>query len=146
MKVQELRIGNWITYPKYWGDEPIRITGVNIVDRRDDESGIYEEFLSLLGNDFLTSDNFDSFVDYKNGVINPEELKPIPLTEEWLLKFGFEKNITTDLYPTFSYDILNVNDGIVYVLNYGFVNHIKYIHQLQNLYFALTGEELQSKD
>jgi hypothetical protein len=71
--------------------------------------------------------------------------KPIPLTEEWLLKFGFEKNITTDLYPTFSYDILNVNDGIVYVLNYGFVNHIKYVHQLQNLYFTLTREELKLK-
>jgi hypothetical protein len=144
MLIQELRIGNWITYPKYWGDTPIRVTGVSVVDRRDDESGIYEEFLSLLGNDFLTSDNFNSFVDYKNGVIKVEEIEPIPLTEEWLLKFGFH----LDPYKNFELNNININ-RLNFKLTifedddrYDIPIKTKYVHQLQNLYFALTGEEL----
>jgi hypothetical protein len=71
-----------------------------------------------------------------------EYLQPIPLTEEWLLKFGFEKHITIDTYPTFAKQMFNWNDSILYVIGYGFINHIKYVHQLQNLYYALTNEEL----
>ena len=71
-----------------------------------------------------------------------DHCSPIPLTEEWLLKFGFIKHITTDVHPTFAKGNINVNDNIVYVSGYGFINHIKHVHQLQNLYFALTGEEL----
>jgi hypothetical protein len=67
--------------------------------------------------------------------------EPIPLTEEWLIKFGFEK-----LAPKGSIFKL----GEFHVQNFypiGFYecrNHIKieHIHQLQNIYFALTGEEL----
>ena len=70
----------------------------------------------------------------------------IPLTEEWLLKFGFVKHKTTDIYPTFAKQMFNWNDGILYIIGYGFMNHIKYVHQLQNLYFALTGEELVVKE
>ena len=75
--------------------------------------------------------------------------KPIPLTEEWLLIFGFKKRKNRHLfhwenkiviseykdefenffYPKTGYDIR-------------FSNEIKYVHQLQNLYFALTGAEL----
>jgi hypothetical protein len=68
--------------------------------------------------------------------------KPIPLTEEWLVRFGFEKHKTTDIYPTYAKGLINVNDGLVWVINNGFLNHIKHVHQLQNLYFALTGREL----
>ena len=78
--------------------------------------------------------------------VNPEKVKnykPIPITEEILLKCGFERHITIDIYPTFVLKMINVNDGIVYVCNLGFLNHIKHLHQLQNLYFALTNEELK---
>ena len=68
---------------------------------------------------------------------------PIPLTEEWLLKFGFDKHKTTDIYPTFAKQMFNWNDSVLYIIGYGFINHIKHVHQLQNLYFALTGEELE---
>ena len=78
--------------------------------------------------------------------------KPIPITEEWLLKFGFKKRKNRHLfhwenkiviseykdefenffYPKTGYDIR-------------FSNEIKYVHQLQNLYFALTGTHLKLK-
>ncbi len=67
--------------------------------------------------------------------IEARELYPIPLTEEWLLKFGL-MSIKTEL------GLWNNGDAIYF--NYGFEKSIqlKYVHQLQNLYFALTGEEL----
>ena len=69
-------------------------------------------------------------------------LNPIPLTEEWLLKFGFKKVMCKDNYITYS----NRNKRIgIYpdrCIMRGHAVSFKYVHQLQNLYFALTGEEL----
>jgi hypothetical protein len=69
------------------------------------------------------------------------QVKPIPLTEEWLLKLGF-KNNRLGLF-----DVVKVVDDIAYHI-YFIKKHLKeiqYVHQLQNLYFALTGEELTIK-
>ena len=84
------------------------------------------------------------------------EYKPIPLTEEWLIKFGFIK-FTTPALPTafiettrYIYteqiepfmDIL-MWDGQVFRFHNGHaIENIKYVHQLQNLVFTLTGKEL----
>jgi hypothetical protein len=61
--------------------------------------------------------------------------KPISLTEKWLVKFRL-MSIKTEL------GFWNNGDAIYF--SYGFEKSIelKYVHQLQNLYFALTGEEL----
>jgi hypothetical protein len=86
-----------------------------------------------------------SGVKFKTTIYDLTHCKPIPLTEEIILKCGFQKHITSDFYPTFSLKMINVNDGIVYVIGIGFLNHIKYLHQLQNIYFALTNQELNIK-
>jgi len=84
--------------------------------------------------------------------------KPIPLTEEWLLKFGCEK-VKSDI-PTFSivygefieddYEhclIINLDvDNNFYIVINGVKLILKHVHQLQNLCFALTGEELTIKE
>jgi hypothetical protein len=66
------------------------------------------------------------------------QAEPIPLTEEWLVKFGL---MSTEL------GFWNNGDAIYF--DYGKENEksieLKYVHQLQNLYFALTGEELEMK-
>ena len=67
---------------------------------------------------------------------------PILLTEEWLLKFGFKrKHFECDLRQWW-YNGFYVSD-----LNGLYARNVllKYVHQLQNLYFALTGEELTIK-
>lgn len=112
----------------------------------------------------------------------------IPITEEWLIKFGFEPFPVKHLKPRWSkrhyrkandvgyheyhfqlYEKLDeslpmcgamgiyqkalknvpapTNDNLERTIDthesmYNFAFHIKYIHQLQNLMFALTGEEL----
>ena len=73
--------------------------------------------------------------------------EPIPITEEWLLKFGFEKiigsnesNFTNGFYNLFVNSLGEVN---FYFFKEGdWYQKIDYVHQLQNLYFALTGSEL----
>ena len=72
-------------------------------------------------------------------------IKPIPLTEQWLIDFGFE-NISLGEWK--KEDILLDNEytdeGIWNIgENYQRLNiEILHVHQLQNIYFALTGIEL----
>ena len=76
-------------------------------------------------------------------------IHPIPLTEEWLVKFGAEKvNEISEYFDgedMYSYELYL--DGAECLFdrkcNCQPYEHIKYVHQLQNLYFALTGEELK---
>lgn len=75
--------------------------------------------------------------------------KPIPLTEEWLLKFGFEK---TEWYFNSYRLVIGNNDYAILIDLDGncevgdiITCKIEYVHQLQNLYFALKGEELTFK-
>jgi hypothetical protein len=76
-----------------------------------------------------------------------ESVRPIKLTEEWLINFGFEKQME------WTYKIpIKGNNFLVYYIgekgwsignkNYSDFECI-YVHQLQNLYFALTGLELE---
>jgi hypothetical protein len=89
-------------------------------------------------------------------------ISEIPITEERLLKFGFEKH-TQDI---FSISICESNLKRLVIFNIsstkygvGFVDYytgkensetlpteLESVHQLQNLYFALTGEELTIKE
>lgn len=70
----------------------------------------------------------------------------IPLTEDWLLRFGFIKNKFDEFFEIENCQIeiyLFDNESKYTVCVDSVVNkNIKYVHQLQNLYFALTGEEL----
>jgi hypothetical protein len=70
--------------------------------------------------------------------------KPIPITEEWLLKFGFKKE--PSYWINDSFEIKDYGDGSFrYGINffeYGIGECFKYVHQLQNLYFAINQTEL----
>lgn len=76
-----------------------------------------------------------------------EIFEPIPLTEEWLLKFGF---VFRGIYYHFPLnDIFKLEQykhKNSFWLRHGKESidctRINYVHQLQNLYFALTGQEL----
>ena len=77
----------------------------------------------------------------------PHNYLSIPLTEELLIKCGFEKQMSW----TFKIDLIG-NKYLVYYLgekgwsigNKDYSDFdCKYLHQLQNLYFALTNKELE---
>lgn len=70
------------------------------------------------------------------------EFYPIPLTEEWLLKFGFEKENETWVKDYFLIDSDDLKISFENAWGEDRTVKLQYVHQLQNLYFALTGEEL----
>lgn len=86
---------------------------------------------------------------------NDHGYMPIPLTEEWLLKFGFEEyrfykdrisyklvqERGGDYFVTGEWFHKCLSEGNAVILNY----NLQYVHQLQNLFFALTGKELELK-
>lgn len=93
----------------------------------------------------------------KYGDTNLCQAKPIPLTEEWLLKLGARKNnlpngywiSVTNLKAELHFETFDNTDEIVTTLISQscelILDRIKYVHTFQNLYFALTGEELTIK-
>lgn len=82
-----------------------------------------------------------------------ENMKPIELTEEWLIKLGFKDkqeevencniNYTYSKNPQFWIQKhTEVDEHIFYGLNNSIEVFIKSVHQLQNLFYCLTGKEL----
>lgn len=117
MKANELRIGNWVmVFPV---KNPQQVCDV-----------------------MFDSVNTESVFGQHYG-----EVDPIPLTEDWLLKFGFNRRQIKDLisYNTNQlelYQYASNNNKIFFEYADGEVQ-LKYVHQLQNLHFALTGMELK---
>lgn len=105
-----------------------------------------------IGNILLIGDEIESVRSIELGriegyYINGEygialNIEPIPLTEDWLIKFGFTGDDSECSYRGVS--IINI-DGVFELFNHDFPVSIKSVHQLQNLYFAMTGEELTIK-
>lgn len=78
-------------------------------------------------------------IKYKN-------IEGIRLTEEMLLKFGFNwnglgKKWLTKFTPS-GKAVVSIEDGFFKLSGRTKAIQIQYVHTLQNLYFALTGEEL----
>lgn len=127
MKATELRIGNYVDILTH--------------------DGLPHE-LSVTG---LTEDGKIWFVKNPTSDIcafSQSQVKPIPLTEEWLKRLGFE--IKKGAWGT-SAEIrvgrvryVLYQNGNVWSINPtdGYRVDFKYIHTVQNHYFALTGQEL----
>jgi len=121
LTAQELRIGNLVQIVKYWKDFY-------------DENYFIPKEINL--DDLRAINNFKDIA------------KPIPLTEEWLLRFGFIRKYV-------SHTPYILNDISIYPTDANFYNIVYYkgvkiddiilksVSQLQNLYFSLTNNELK---
>lgn len=142
MDSRELRIGNYVDCNGIVSE--IVETRTNYVRLKYFREDVEKEHISL--------------------VLLDERVKEIPLTEEWLLKFGFEK-IESDYRIQIQKDDSQGNSDYWIYVDSGIDNETnkfkvmlvsgegdwfttknKYVHQLQNLYYALTGEELTFKN
>ena len=149
MKANKLRIGNLLMV----GESPIEVCSYS----KDNFSG-----RTVLAGD--EKGKYYYSLDH--------EIKPIPLTEEWLIKFGFKKGVktTTEYTTKIPFKIIGnwANKLLWYELDhcgnayqpdsdwklYKVYNGARteifgsnpfsgfHVHQLQNLYHSLTGEEL----
>ncbi len=87
-------------------------------------------------------------IEFKSGKRDIEvfdHIKPIPLTPEILESCGFKCNKDFGIYsiPNLSLDTDFYYVHIDYEGTHDRIIHITYLHQLQNLYFALIGKELE---
>ena len=92
----------------------------------------------------LGYDPFDShfWVENKEGIEEFCSFQKIPITEEWILKLGFIKDEILEFYRNDkSNSTIIIDYDFICLLGYSHVK-IKYVHQLQNLYYALTQREL----
>jgi hypothetical protein len=75
-------------------------------------------------------------------------MAPVPLTEEWVIKFGLEK-IEHSNYNEWGDESFFIIDergaGKWHHYSSPGTFYFQWVHQLQNLYFALTGTELTLK-
>lgn len=122
MKANELRIGNWINNHE---GKPEQIDGEGIAQFSDGE--------------LTAPDGINTFIC------------PIRLTPEWMEKFGFELERITYSIDTEEGQAIEFRlPGLLYLAGVNSttlgecftVFNMHHVHQLQNLYFALTGEEL----
>ena len=129
IKAKELRIGNLLTHDA----RTCRVT--SLIENGESNYDIETRFVK--GGEV----RFNSII-YVG-------LEPIPLTEEWLIKFGFEKEVDygQEQYYVNGFMVYGAVEDFVlsgYVKD-GYIK-TKYVHQLQNLYHALTGEELTIRE
>ena len=145
MDARELRIGNWALHK-------------------------YQNFGA---EGFYFAENVISSDDIKGCEEFLEAYKPIPLTEEWLIKFEMIRMPKVDelewlnssfnergytfakhKYYCSEYFVSIDKDGIDFEIfssddgmeSREHLSKLEYVHQLQNLYFALTQKELTIKD
>ena len=72
---------------------------------------------------------------------SPNSVLPIPLTEKWLLDFGFVQ-YSDEWVKGYKKDRILIGEDFDFY-NGIFTQPIESVHQLQNIYFALTGKELE---
>jgi hypothetical protein len=124
LSYNELRKGNLLYFPFISGN--VEVIGVNAL------YGVNEPYFNKL-----------SVIEGINMYYEPIEVfKPILLTEEWLLKLGFwtiSAVVDDGMRYVAGFELWKCND--LWLCNKNGVV-IKSVHQLQNLYFALTGKEL----
>ena len=130
LKASELRIGNWIQDSNAKG-RSCRVLRLNS------------------GSEFPITYHYEKAFEYSPRL--GEGLEGIPISEEWLVKFGFEKSGSiyySKLEFTVYFDSIHELAVTIEVKDVDYQIYLKtiqFVHQLQNLYIALTSEELQLK-
>lgn len=139
MTIEELRIGNYVCVDNY-PTNPQIVMGITHPE--------FNGYSRMEESDLVLKDTFDGHF-YE---VNIDKCDPIFLTEEWLVdKFGFEKEEPVSLqnhnWPDYSKGSFYISAPYFeFTYNYGdSVVEIKTVHRLQNLYYFLTGEELEVK-
>jgi len=143
MKANELRIGNYV----YYNGNHKHISNVSSLQPK-----VYvEPYGAVCYSESIKvglNNRFDIVYDVEN-------IEPIPLTEEWLIKFGFKYNGWNYDLNQYVFHAQGKNEkGEFFNTEFGIKNNditfnmsytINSVHQLQNLYFTLTNQELNNE-
>lgn len=132
MKANELRLGNYVCVKN----------GIISIVRNIHRSKVYIEY------------NLDCQFTRRHSFLT-KNVEPIPITEDWLIKFGFEllekyiycleliKNSSLLINMKHKSCFIGIRDSDDYDREIIFPD---YVHQLQNIFWCLTGKELILKE
>lgn len=137
--IKELRFGNYVSLTDPSGETGNVVVGGIMPDKillrlPDKVTSVGEEKLNgIIISDWQHEDGF--------------EINPIPLTEDLILKCGFKRDMR--LKQVFRLGLIDLMHFGTWSLfddreDMDFLDlPLEYLHQLQNLYFALTGKEIE---
>lgn len=126
MKINELRVGNWF-YRDCCNDQVMEVRAGGVIG-----------------------------LDSNLGIISLHKMQPIELTEAFFKKNGFilledldyygnyfmSEDMRIDVYESFHGRVVHIDDKECCTT---FSKCLKYVHELQNVYYISTGEELEIK-
>lgn len=137
---KELRIGNIVevilspSKAEFWGIDSISLDLLTVYDLNSPDRKMDVDNRKRLEDEYLG------------------RISPIPLTEEMLLKCGFNYDKEEDCWKICGLFIRKEDCGFrIYIecedawYSGCYFNDFRYLHQLQNIYFDLTGKELEVK-
>jgi hypothetical protein len=129
IKTNELRIGNLVSQNGFFG----YVYSIESALPKQEQRFSDKDLVTLFDNGMTT--------------VTIDEINPVPLTAEWLVKFGLNQSNSSENYGSEKICVFNNLRSVnihysFYGCDYEF-ECPRYVHQLQNLYFALTGCELQ---
>jgi hypothetical protein len=139
----ELRLGNYVIVDnhKYHPDlKDIPLKVISVSDSRNNQHSIG---LNLIFKD--KPPFYGTYAQWDKYIIG------IPLTEQWLFDFGFKYNGWNYDFEIYRFHAQGRNGEEFYNTEFYIKRgtehvlisfNIKTVHQLQNIYFALTGKEL----
>lgn len=139
IKPEDLRIGNWLQFE----DKPVQVESIDPL-RELPERNLK---CSIQIKEWLT----DKHYTYTGKWLN--RFEPLQLTPEWLENCGFVKDrngwhlpntqfsLTDNLFPCWL-DRMLWPGGLPDFNNI----QLQYVHQLQNMFYTLTGKEIQIKE
>ncbi len=119
LKANELRIGNWLM-----GSAPFQVK-------------------KILSENTVGLDAGDPYYIFTEEPFKPC-LAPIALTEEWAMKLGFTEIKKGEWFKkgNITLGYVTADDRLQFETIEGMID-LWFVHQLQNLYFCLSGQELE---
>ena len=123
IKGKDLRLGNLV---KDRGEKVIKIDFLENI-----QDGYDTKFGQLV---FLEGTEVHPMTEYSDYALG------IPITIDWLIRLGFKNNILTAAHNDFIWYSNHI--GIKGMLGIVKPVDIQYVHQLQNLFYLLTGNEM----
>lgn len=143
MEARELRLNNYVLCQ--WTEEEFSDEQNDYIDIKKEKVG------KVVQLDSTGTQNYSIYVETKSDEGVPiedfDQILPIPLTQDWLIRFGFTKipKMRDDLVFRKGFFEYWLEDSDMYFKDVVIEEDIKYAHQLQNLYLSIVGEELTLK-
>ncbi len=135
MKAEELRLGNLVS------DKDGVVGKLIEVRLRDGFYYLHVSYIEPKG------DEHELILTTESGF---EFFNPIPISFDFFVKLGIRTSSTIGGFERLQIEYIRFEDELecwgAYMNDNLICHNLRYVHQIQNLHFALTGEELQFND